>query len=111
MKLALVRSIPYGTGPQEYAEQLYKNWNLGSKDMVIVAGIKVARAGLAAGDDVARLLPRDVAESICNETYALRAGEEAYSSAVLDVSNRLVPILNGGKCLLLMGFGKCGACW
>lgn len=97
VKVALVRSIPYGSSPQEYAEQLFRDWNLGGKDVVIVAGVKIARAGLAAGEDAAKYIPSSVAESICNETYAFKAGDEAYSSAILDVSNRLVPLLNGGK--------------
>ena len=62
--------------------------------------MRVARAGLAAGEEAAKLLTKDISESIGNETYPFHAGDESYSAAVLDISSRIAPILNGSKSML-----------
>jgi uncharacterized protein len=89
------KAVPYGDSPAEYAKELFEAWDSGPKDVVIVGGTKVARAGVYAGDDAAKLITPNIAESIGAETYAVRAGEEAYGPAVLDVNNRLIPVLSG----------------
>mmetsp|Transcript_9541 Transcript_9541/g.20114 ORF Transcript_9541/g.20114 Transcript_9541/m.20114 type:complete len:272 (+) Transcript_9541:33-848(+) len=91
----LTRAFPFDTEPEEYASELFSQWGLGAKDLVIVGGTKVARAGLAAGADVKNVLSVQQMESIGNETFPVNAREDKYSAAVLDVNNRILPILYG----------------
>jgi uncharacterized protein len=91
----LPKSVPYGESPADYAKELFQTWNGGEKDVIVVGGTKVARAGVYAGAEAAKFVTADIAESIGTETYAQRAGEEAYGSAVLAVNNRIIPVLSG----------------
>eukprot|EP00186_Timspurckia_oligopyrenoides_P002842 CAMPEP_0182446256 /NCGR_PEP_ID=MMETSP1172-20130603/4094_1 /TAXON_ID=708627 /ORGANISM="Timspurckia oligopyrenoides, Strain CCMP3278" /LENGTH=257 /DNA_ID=CAMNT_0024642161 /DNA_START=67 /DNA_END=837 /DNA_ORIENTATION=- len=91
----VTRYFPYGEDPFEYAKELYDTWGLGEKDLVIVGGTKIARAGLYGGSEVNKLLSSDVMRSIGDETFPFKARGEKYSGAVLDVNNRLLPILYG----------------
>jgi len=88
-----VRSLPYETQPEQYAEELFQKWNLGEKDVVVVLANKIARAGIFYGNGVSSLT-NEITKSIGDETYPFKAKEEQYSSAALDVSNRLVSILS-----------------
>lgn len=45
VRFVMVRAMPYGTLPQEYAEELFGDWGLGDKDVLFVGGSKVARGG------------------------------------------------------------------
>ena len=45
VRFVMVRSVPYDTLPQEYADQLFQDWGLGDKDVLFVGGSKVARGG------------------------------------------------------------------
>lgn len=87
--------VPYGQTPADYAQKLFDEWGSGADDVVIVGGTKVARAGVVCGENAAKLVTKEIAESLGNETYAVRAGQEAYAGAVLDVNNRLVAVLSG----------------
>lgn len=87
--------IPYEETVDEYARELFSDWGGGAKDVVVVGGVKVARAGIACGEEAAKLVTKEIADSIGNETYAVRAGVESYGGAVLDVNNRLVAVLSG----------------
>jgi uncharacterized protein len=89
--------VPYGETVDEYAKELFDEWGGGAKDIVVVGGVKVARAGVVCGEEAAKLVTKEIADSIGNETYAVRAGVESYGGAVLDVNNRLVAVLNGER--------------
>lgn len=97
VRFVMAKSLPYDTTPNEYAAELFKQWNLGDSDVLMVASPKLARAGFAVGSAVSSRLTPAIAESICNETYAVRSGVEIYGGALLDVSNRLIPVLNGSE--------------
>lgn len=45
VRFVMMRSLPYGTLPQEYADELFSEWGLGDKDVLFVGGSKVARGG------------------------------------------------------------------
>jgi len=89
-----VRNLPYGTDPQEYAKDLFQKWGLGDKDVIVVLVNKLSKAGIFYGSQV-NTLTNEIVQSICNETYTLKAKDEQYSSAALDVNNRLVSLLLG----------------
>lgn len=91
----IVRSLPFGESPTDYANEVASSWNLGSKDILFVASVKLARAGVYVGKDAQTVLTDDIAISVGEQTFGLPAGEERYGTAILDVSNRLIPILNG----------------
>ncbi|GAB0493058.1 hypothetical protein MMPV_004330 [Pyropia vietnamensis] len=95
VRFVMMRSVPYGTLPQEYADELFNEWGLGDKDVLFVGGSKVARGGLALGAEAKKLVTPEMAESIGSETFSLKAIEAQYSLAASDVINRLIPILNG----------------
>lgn len=95
VRFVVVKSLPYNSTLDEYAKDLHQTWGCGPSDVVIVGGTKVARAGVYVGDEAAKRLTPQIAESLGNETYAVKAGVESYSSAVLDVSNRLIPVMDG----------------
>ncbi len=95
VRFVMAKSLPYNQTPDEYAKELFSDWKLGPKDALFVASPKLARAGAFVGDSIAERLTKSIAESICNETYALKSGDELYGSALLDVSNRLIPVLSG----------------
>mmetsp|Transcript_36672 Transcript_36672/g.86765 ORF Transcript_36672/g.86765 Transcript_36672/m.86765 type:complete len:263 (+) Transcript_36672:287-1075(+) len=88
-----IRSLPFETEPNQYAEELFQKWNLGEKDVVVVLANKIARAGIFYGNGVTSLT-KEMTKSIGEETYPFKAKEEQYSSAALDVSNRIVSILS-----------------
>jgi uncharacterized protein len=87
-----VRSIPYGQNPQEFAQELFQKWNLNENNVIVVLVNKLAKAGIYYGSQVT-VLSDEIVKSICEETYTNKAKEEQYSSAALDVSNRLVSLL------------------
>lgn len=95
VRFVIAKGMPYGLSPDDYAAELFSQWGLGERDVLFVASPRLARAGAAVGDATGQRLTKDIAESICNETYALRSGEELYGNALLDVSNRLIPVLGG----------------
>jgi len=88
-----IRSLPYGVEANEYAKELFEKWNLNEKDMVIVLVNKIAKGGIFAGPSVSGL-DNSMIKSINEETYTFKARDEQYSSAALDVTNRLVSILS-----------------
>ncbi|OSX75566.1 hypothetical protein BU14_0231s0018 [Porphyra umbilicalis] len=95
VRFVMVRSVPYDTLPQEYADQLFQDWGLGDKDVLFVGGSKVARGGLALGADAKKLVTPEQVESIGADTFSYKAIEAQYSLAASDVINRLIPVLNG----------------
>lgn len=95
VRFVMARTLPYGETPDDYAAELFSQWSLGDADVLLVASPKLARAGAAVGAQAATRLTPAIMESICNETYALKAGDESYGAALLDVSNRLIPVLGG----------------
>ncbi len=95
VRFVMTKSIPFGDTPSEYAAELFGQWALSDDDILFVASPKLARAGAAVGAHAAELLTPAIADSICNETYSLKAGDERYGAAILDVSNRLIPVLGG----------------
>lgn len=97
VRFVLAKSIPYGESPDDFAKDLYDQWQLGPSDVLFVASPKLARAGVFIGEDAKSRLTPEIAQSICNDTYAVKAGQESYGSALLDVSNRLIPVLGGGE--------------
>jgi uncharacterized membrane protein YgcG len=88
----LVRSLPYEKTAQEYAQELFQKWNLGEKDVVVVLASKIAKGGIFYGSEI-KTLSETIVKSIGEETFPFKAKEEQYSSAALDVSNRLFSIL------------------
>lgn len=97
VRFAMVRSLPYGETPDEYAAELAGEWGLGESDVLFVASPKLARAGVFVGGKAGERLSAEIAQSVANETFAVMAGVERYGAAVLDVSNRLIPVLAGEK--------------
>jgi len=87
-----VRNLAYGVDPQAYAKDLFQKWGLGDKDVIVVLVNKLAKAGIFYGSQV-NGLSDELVQSICNDTYAFKAKAEQYSSAALDVNNRLVSLL------------------
>lgn len=94
VRFVMLLSLPFGETPDEYAKQLAQEWSLGGSDVLFVASTKLARAGVYVGGDVTTL-SAETAHSIAEETFAAAAAEERYGAALLDVSNRLIPVLNG----------------
>lgn len=95
VRFAMVKGLPFGETPDEYAKELAEQWKLSDTDVLFVASPKLARAGVFVGDKAGQRLTKEIAQSIANETFAVGAGEERYGAAVLDVSNRLIPVLSG----------------
>lgn len=95
VRFVMAKSLPFGDSPDDYASELFTQWGLSDNDVLLVASPKLARAGAKVGSNVAPRLTPEIVSSLCNETYALKAGDESYSSAILDVSNRLIPVLGG----------------
>lgn len=91
----IVPSLPFGDTPEDFALELASQWKLGQDDVLFAASTKLARAGVFVGNSAQKLLSDDVARSIAEETFGLPAGEEQYGAALLGVSNRLIPVLNG----------------
>mmetsp|Transcript_25091 Transcript_25091/g.48850 ORF Transcript_25091/g.48850 Transcript_25091/m.48850 type:complete len:263 (-) Transcript_25091:647-1435(-) len=88
-----VRTLPFEKTPKDYAQELFQKWNLGEKDVVVVLGNKIAKAGIYYGSQITTL-SEATAKSIGEETYPFNAREEQYGSAAIDVNNRLVSILS-----------------
>jgi len=88
-----IRSLPFEQSAPEYAKEIFEKWSLNQKDVVVVLVNKIAKAGIYYGNDVKGLTPENTT-SIGEETYTFKAKEEQYSSAAIDVSNRLVSILS-----------------
>lgn len=95
VRFVMVKKLPYQETPDEYAAELASQWALGESDVLFVASPKLARAGVFVGEKASHRLTKEIAESIANETYGVAAGVEQYGSAVLDVSNRLIPVIAG----------------
>lgn len=95
VRFAMLKTLPYGETPDEFATELAQQWALSDTDVLFVASPKLARAGVYVGEKAASLLTPEIAESVANETFAVAAGEERYGTAVLDVSNRLIAVLSG----------------
>eukprot|EP00189_Rhodosorus_marinus_P009218 CAMPEP_0184753178 /NCGR_PEP_ID=MMETSP0315-20130426/43967_1 /TAXON_ID=101924 /ORGANISM="Rhodosorus marinus, Strain UTEX LB 2760" /LENGTH=273 /DNA_ID=CAMNT_0027232547 /DNA_START=562 /DNA_END=1383 /DNA_ORIENTATION=+ len=91
----ITRYLPSLQDPTEYAEEVFQQWKCGANDVVIVAGSKIAKAGVYAGSDAGKLLSTEIAASIGSETFPFKAREEAFSLAANDVSNRVVAVLSG----------------
>mmetsp|Transcript_14245 Transcript_14245/g.32788 ORF Transcript_14245/g.32788 Transcript_14245/m.32788 type:complete len:250 (+) Transcript_14245:117-866(+) len=88
-----LRSLPYDVEIDKYAQDLFNQMNLGKKDVLVVLSSKLANGSIYWGEDVSQLNSK-ISESIIKDTYAVKAREEQYSSATIDVSNRLVSILS-----------------
>lgn len=95
LRFIMVRNLPFGRSAYDYAGDLAEQWQLGDKDILFVASIKIDRAGVFLGESAKSVLSEDVARSVAEQTFGIPAGEELYSTAVLNVANRLIPILNG----------------
>lgn len=88
-----IRNLPYEKDVQEYAAELFKKWNLGENDILVLLANKIAKGGIFYGNQV-NILSGSIVKSIGEETYPFKAKEEQYSSAAIDVSNRLISILS-----------------
>lgn len=95
LRFAFVRNVPYGESVNDYAKELATQWGLGDRDVLFVASPKLARAGAFVGVGVG--LDGGIVKSVSDETFALKAGEEQYGGAWLDVCNRLIVVLGGGE--------------
>lgn len=93
----VTQNLPFGETVDDYARELFEEWGGGARDVVVVGGTKIARAGVVAGDEAAKFLTKEIAASVGTETYALKAGAESYGSAVFDVNNRLAAVLSGAE--------------
>jgi uncharacterized protein len=89
-----IKSLPYETTAEQYAQEIYKKWNLSGNDIVVVLVNKIARAGIYFENDIPTL-SKSTAVSIAEETYPFKAKESQYSSAAIDVANRLATVLSG----------------
>ncbi|CAC27013.1 hypothetical protein [Guillardia theta] len=88
-----IRSLPYDVDISKYSKDIFNEMNLGNKDVLIVLSSKLASGSIVWGDDVS-LLNSQISESIIKDTYAVKAREEQYSSATIDVTNRLISLLS-----------------
>jgi uncharacterized membrane protein YgcG len=91
--LVSIRSLPYGEEANDYAKELFDKWSLKEKDVVVILVNKIAKGGIYSGSAVPNLDSASI-KSIGEETYTFKARDEQYSSAALDVSNRLVSIVS-----------------
>merc|ERR1711998_48646 len=87
-----IRTLPYGEDPSEFTKNLFSKWELKSNEVLVVLVSKIAKGSIYAGSDVKGLNEATI-KSIGEETFSFKAKEEQYSSAAIDVSNRLVSIL------------------
>lgn len=87
VRFVMAKSVPYGVSLEDYASELHAQWGIGSKDVVFVANPKLARAGSFIGTEVRKSLTKHIANSICNDTYALKSGQELYGGANMDVGS------------------------
>lgn len=87
-----IRTLPYGEDPSEFTKNLFSKWELKSNDVLVVLVNKIAKGTVYAGSDI-KGLNETVIKSIGEETFSFKAKEEQYSSAAIDVSNRIVSIL------------------
>jgi len=87
-----LRTLPYGEDITEFTKDLFSKWGLEDKDVLVVLVNKIAKGSVYAGSSV-KGLNESTIKSIGDETFAFKAREEQYSSAAIDVSNRLVSIL------------------
>jgi uncharacterized membrane protein YgcG len=88
-----IRNLPFDKTVSEYTQELFQKWALGPNDILVVLVNKVAKAGICYGNQVNKL-SESVVKSIGEETYSYKAKDEQYSSAAIDVSNRLFSILS-----------------
>jgi uncharacterized membrane protein YgcG len=88
-----IRNLPFEKNASGYAEELFKKWELGSNDVLVILVNKIAKAGIFYGNQV-NSLSESIVKSIGEETYYYKAKDEEYSSAALDVTNRLFAILS-----------------
>lgn len=87
-----LRTLPYGEDTGEFTKNLFGQWNLGDKDVLVVLVNKIAKGSVYAGSEV-KGLDQATIKSIGEETFPFKAREEQYGAATIDVSNRLVSIL------------------
>jgi uncharacterized membrane protein YgcG len=87
-----IRTLPYGEDPSEFTKNLFSKWELKSNDVLVVLVNKIAKGTVYTGSDI-KGLNETVIKSIGEETFSFKAKEEQYSSAAIDVSNRIVSIL------------------
>merc|ERR1719199_1997460 len=87
-----LRTLPYGEDASEFAKNLFSKWELKENEVVVVLVNKIAKGSLFAGSEVKGLNDSTI-KSIGEETFSFKAKDEQYSSAAIDVSNRLASIL------------------
>jgi len=87
-----LRTLPYGEDASEFAKNLFSKWELKENEVVVVLVNKIAKGSLFAGSQVKGLNDSTI-KSIGEETFSFKAKDEQYSSAAIDVSNRLASIL------------------
>jgi len=87
-----LRTLPYGEDISGFTKDLFLKWGLEDKDVLVVLVNKIAKGSVYAGSNV-KGLNDSIIKSIGEETFSFKARDEQYSSAAIDVSNRLVSIL------------------
>jgi len=87
-----LRSLPYGEDILEYTKNLFSKWQLKENEVLVVLVNKIAKGSIFTGSEV-KGLTESIIKSIGEETFSYKAKDEQYSSAAIDVSNRLVSIL------------------
>lgn len=88
-----IRNLPFEKNVSEYAQELFQKWSLGPNDILVIFVNKIAKAGICYGSQINNL-SETIVKSIGEETYSYKAKDEQYSSAAIDVSNRLFSILS-----------------
>jgi len=89
--LILVRNLPYAVEPQDYAKNLFYEQKMGPNDTVFLLVNKLSKIGVYHGDKVTELTDKMV-DFISDEIYAPKAKNEQYTSAALDVTNKLTSV-------------------
>ena len=87
-----LRTLPYGEDIEQFTKDLFSKWGLENNDVLVVLVNKIAKGSVYSGSDV-KGLTETIKKSIGDETFAFKARDEQYSSAAIDVSNRLASIL------------------
>lgn len=87
-----LRTLPFGEDVSEFTKNLFSKWQLKENEVLVVLVNKIARGSVCTGSDV-KGLTESIKKSIGEETFAFKAKDEQYSSAAIDVSNRVVSIL------------------
>jgi len=100
MRLVTLHRLDYGETAQSFADELFQTWfptpDEQANQVVLALDDVTNSAGIRVGSAAAERLTPDIATSIAEETVIVPLLEgNKYNQAVLDVVDRVVPVLSG----------------